>query len=174
MSEPFKGQMLFGKDAEPFLPVPDTAIRYTFWLPLPPNIANPRRPMTGKLADTKVAYGMAATRKKRYQRDACAIIRSQFGPLPTFQAADYTAHFVLPGRRDLDNLTFLLKFVQDSLREVGMVPNDTERHLRLTAIPTQEVLTVRPRKGESFDQITVRRLAAQRNHRVHLCIWGRA
>lgn len=153
-----------------FFPEPSTTVMYSFRVPLPPNFVNPARNGVGPKA-----WAMKASQKKAYTKSAVALIRSQFQPVPTFKAAAYRAHLVVPGRRDLDNLVALLKWPQDALKEVGMVRNDTEKHLRLDAIPTQEAVAVglHRTKGEDLGVYTARRLRVLAQCRIDIVIWER-
>ncbi len=140
-----------------------TAKRVSFWVALPPNIANPK---------SNAHWGQKARAKSRYQGAAGLRIRSQLHPLPMFKHAAWRAHFIVAGPYDDDNRVALLKWIADTMVQIGMIPNDNPKHLTLAELPTQKVVHIRKRKQESFSAFKMRK--RQAGYRVEVEIWERS
>jgi hypothetical protein len=99
-------------------------------LPLPPNIGNARMHWRTKL-----------NAKKRWNRAASFLWH--IGKLPDSFAAPnkvrITAHLVVGGKMDIDNIFARLKWPIDFLKDFDYIVNDDPEHLEWGAMPTQEV-----------------------------------
>lgn len=116
--------------------MPEMYESITIVLPLPPNLNNLRLHWRTRLKAKKDYMYMC-------ELGACQFLAPVSWPVAP-EKVQISAHFVLGGRSDIDNLFGRLKFPLDFLVRSHILKDDGPKHLEWVGIPTQEVTHKKP------------------------------
>lgn len=108
----------------------------TIVLPLPPNLSNSRFHWRTRLKAKKDYLSMCELEASQF------LVRVPWHVAP--EKVQISAHFILGGRSDIDNLFGRLKFPLDFLVRSHILKDDSPKHLEWASIPTQEVTRKKP------------------------------